>query len=397
MKLLNKKKLIITIGMLGLTSIGNAQWAVTNVNDPLYFGPTGIFTQMMGQMQNTVKASIDQVSALGEIARKQDAQMQEDTDRRMREAMGSANIAAYNMSLVPTIQACAEYTQRGAGAAAVRSAMSGGGGSNKYSSPGKASAEIRSDAIKQGALIANKKNLGTCSAEDIAGKVAGCTGAVGDFGGSVKTPAGDVTSLSIKANMSNSQKMSVEQDYANLTMNAQAQDVANQYIKNATLYNAPKVLPDDKLQKTPAYKAMYDAVMTKLNSSQQVMVEIMSTRKESAGFDPSSLAGKYWQENATAYKNLLGMNPPANPSFTELLNFSVTNDYFGIPKNTAMSEQDLLKELNRRAALNNLIAYKQLSNQENTNILLALLLTQATTPAPSPNEMDGAYNEAMNK
>lgn len=395
MKLLNKKKLIIAISMLGLTSIGNAQWAVTNVNDPLYFGPTGIFTQMMGQMQNTVKASIDQVSALGEIARKQDAQMQEDTDRRMREAMGSANIAAYNMSLVPTIQACAEYTQRGVGAAAVRSSMSGGGGSGKYSAPGKASAEIKSEWIKQGALLANKKNLGTCSAEDFAGKVAECT-EVGDFGGSVKTPAGDVTSLSIKANMSNNQKMSVkQQDYANLTMNAQAQDVANQYIKNATLYNAPKVLPYDKLQKTPAYKAMYDAVMTKLNSSQQVMVEIMSTRKESAGFDTSSLASKYWQENAPAYKSLLGMNPPTNPSFTELVNFSVINDYFGIPKNTAMSEQDLLKELNRKASLNNLIAYKQLSNQENTNILLALLLTQATTPAPSPNEMNSAYDAAM--
>lgn len=391
---INKTKLLIAIGMLGLTSVGNAQWAVTNVNDPLYFGPTGIFTQMMGQMFNTLKASVDQVAALSEVSRKQNAQNQEDTDSRMRAALGQANIAAYNMTLVPTLQACAEYTQRGTGAAAVRASMSGGGGgSGKYTPAAKAAAVITSEASKAAEMIGQKNNLGTCSEADVKGNIAGCT-AVGNFGGGTKTVAADTASLSLKANMSNKDKVDkAQQDFANLTLDKDAYDVTNQYIRNATLYNAPKMLPDDKLKTNPAYKSSYDSIMIKLNAAQQAMIDIASMRK-AAGVNPSALAGKYWQENSTAYKDLLGMNPPQDPSLTELLNFNVLNEVFGVPKNTAKGQEELLKDLNTKIALNNLIAFKQLSQQENTNILLSLLLTQSVTPA-SLAQLNDNYDAAM--
>lgn len=388
----NKRKIVIASAMLSLATMGNAQWAVTNVNDPLYFGPTGVFTQMVGQMNNTVKASIDQVSALGDLTRKQSNQLQEDTDIRNRAAMGYQAMAQHNLQMMPTLEACAALTARGAGAAAVTSSMSGGSGGGGGKSRTLAdTTKITSESVKQSEMLSTKATLGTCGVND--NGVAGCSGSPGEYGGNAKQLSADVSSLSIKANMKNSDRLDKNnQDFANFTLDSQGFDVAKQYIRNATFYNAPMALSNEQLQKNPSYKAAYDSVMTKLNGAYQAMLDIASTRKAGNPLPSGSLAGKFWTDNQGQYQSLFGMKQPTNPSLTDLLNFAVFYDYFGTPKATAMDQQAQLQDISNKLALNNLISYKQLTQQENTNILLALMLTQSVTPVSS-NDVQNQFNK----
>lgn len=400
MKTIKIKKIFMALSMIGLTSlttIVDAQWAVSNVNDPLYFGPTGIFTQTMAQMQNSVKASVDQVATLTEVSRKQALQLQQDTDARNRMAMGQAAIAAKNVEIFPTLQACAELTQQNTGAGSMAAAYSGGssGGTGKKKPLPAAAEEIKTEVDKQIAMLKEKETLGTCSTSNAKTGVGKCT-AVGDFGGSPNIPSSDVSSLSIKGNTSNADKTDKNnQEIANFSLNPKAIDVANQYIQNATLYNAPKSLPDDKAKANPGYQPLYDSIMLKLNGAQQALKDILAMRKAPNALQSDSLAKAYWDQNSKKYKSIFGMKAPELPSLADLMNFNAANDYVGVPNDTAKTQEELLKEINKKLALNNMIAVKQLSQQENTNILLALMLTQAVTPVNS-SELNNQYGKIMN-
>lgn len=393
---ITKTKIAIAISLASLTSIASAQWAVTNVNDPLYFGPTGIFTQMTGQMQNTLKASVDQVSAMTDLFRKQQNQLQEDTDVRNRAAMGYQAMAQHNMAIMPTLEACAALSKKALGAASVSTSLSGGsaGGAGKAATQADAS-NITSEQVKQSDMLNKKTTLGTCGVNDKG--VAGCSGTAGEYGGNSKQMSGDVSSLSIKTNMKNSDRLNPEtQDFANFTLDQQGFDVAKQYIRNATYYNAPTAMTADQLAKNPAYKSAYDSVMAKLNGAYQAMLDIASTRKAGTPLPADSVAGKAWNDNKSQYQSLFGMKAPDNPSLTELMNFTAFNDYFGVPKDTAQDETALLKELNNKIALNNLISYKVLTQLENLNITQSLSLTQQTTPV-NIDSIKGQYSQMGGK
>lgn len=395
MKKMKLNKILLGLGMIGLTTIGNAQWAVTNVDDPLYFGPTGVFTQMMGQMQNSVKSSVDQVATLSEVFRKQQAQLQQDTDARNRLAINQAATAQRIAAMFPTLQACAELSKGQAGAGAMRTSASGGssGGTSGYRTP--AATVLKSESDKLSMMIDAKTKLGTCSTLD--NGVGGCSGSPGDYGGSSdgKIPSSDVSPLALKGNTKRGDKLDGNnQEVANYSLDARGIDVANQYISNATLANAPKMIPQDKLQANPGYKSLYDGVMVKLYAAQQAMKDILSNVK-AAPLSSGSIAQQYWDANKGKYQTVLGMKAPDAPSLKDIIKFNVANDYFGTPDNTAQSQEDLLKDLSKKVALSNLIAERNLSAQENTNVLLSLMLTQMVTPADI-NKVNDQYNKIMN-
>lgn len=149
-------------------------------------------------------------------------------------------------------------------------------------------------------MIDQKTKLQTCSQSDVAGRVGDCA-SVGNYGGNedpqqnVSIPSSDVSSLSLKGNTDKSQKIDQKSEFANYSIDAKGIDVAYQYIHNATQYNIPKALPDDKLKANPEYKSLYDAVMVKLNGAQQAMKDILAMRKVGA-MPASGPARDYWEK-----------------------------------------------------------------------------------------------------
>jgi hypothetical protein len=393
------KKILIALSMIGVTSIGNAQWAVTNVDDTLYFGRTGIFTLAMGQLLNGVQTSVDQVAGLVEVSRKQAAQFQQDTDQRNRYALGQAAVLNKVLAIYPTLEACAELSKKVAVSGAISSSVGGGahGGKPGSPTPPDQPKKIISEAAKQVALIANDVTNGTCSQDAVTAGTGKCN-AVGNYGGSKNTPDSSVSPLAITGNTSNAEKVNVEaQDLANYSLDAAGITVANQYIINATLYNAPKVLPEDKAKKYPSYVPPYKAIMIKLFNAQQALSDIVAIRKAPTSSFVSSkgaVASDIW--DAKKYHDLLGLNAPKSPSLMDIMTFQSLNDYLGVPTNTATSNDALLKALNNKMALNNFIALRQMHQQENTNILLSSLLTQAVTPTDL-GAVNAQYNKIMNE
>lgn len=389
-------KIMLGITLIGLTGVAGAQWQVD-------IPTTATFTQTFAQVMNSVKASIDNTTTQLDIGRKQQAQLQADTDARNRYAAMEAKTANEIAAIYPTLQACAEQSARQANAGAMRASVAGGssGGTPGGKTPGGAALTLKTEADKLTNLIDSKSKLGTCSVSDVIGKVGDC-GSIGNYGGSNdgKIPSSDVSSLSIRGNTNNADKTDPQnQEVANFTLDAKGMDVANQYITNATLYNSPKLLSNDKLKANPSYKSLYDAVMIKLNAAQQAMKDILADRKANPAIASGgdSLAQKYWAQNKAAYQTVLGLKAPDAPSIADVIKFNAANDYVGTPSPTydQQDEKQLLISLNQKIALSNLITSKQLSQQEQTNILLANLLTQQVTPADL-GKVNDEYKKIMN-
>lgn len=158
-------------------------------------------------------------------------------------------------------------------------------------------------------MIDQKTKLQTCSQSDVAGRVGDCA-SVGNYGGNedpqqnVSIPSSDVSSLSLKGNTDKSQKIDQKSEFANYSIDAKGIDVAYQYIHNATQYNIPKALPDDKLKANPEYKSLYDAVMVKLNGAQQAMKDILAMRKVGA-MPASGPARDYWEKTKASTRLFL--------------------------------------------------------------------------------------------
>lgn len=392
MRKIKLNKIMLGVVLVGLAGAVEAQWQVD-------IPATATFTQNFAQVMNSVKASVDQTASMIDIQRRQQAQLQADTDGRNRYALGEAATAQRQVAIYPTLQACAELTSRQQGAGGMRAAASGGssGGSPGARTPGGVATNIHNDPDKQIVMLDNKKKLDACSLSDSLGKVAGC-GAVGNYGGSQDgtIPASDVSYLSLKGDTNNADKADKSQELANYTLDAKGMDVANQYMTNATLYNAPKMLPADKLSKNPSYKSLYDAVMIKLNGAQQAMKDIVAMRKAPKDMPSNSFAQLYWDKNKSNYETVLGMKQPKQPSLMDTIMFTASNDYFMVPADTAKSQDEMMKDLSQKIALNNLIASRQLQQQENISLLLSLILTQQTTPVDM-EQLNTLYTKGMSK
>lgn len=75
---------------------------------------------------NSLKASIDNTTTQLDIGRKQAAQLQADTDARNRYAAIEAKTAQDIAAIYPTLQACAELTNRQMGIGAMKASVAGG-------------------------------------------------------------------------------------------------------------------------------------------------------------------------------------------------------------------------------------------------------------------------------
>ena len=399
MKLKFKKtKILLALSLLGFSSITHAQWAVVNVNDAYYyegyFGKLGSFTGSVASMINSLKASVDENTAILDVTRRQMAQDSRDRDSRNRAAMGQANIAAQVMTMVPTLEACAVASKTSGTNAGV--ASSGAGALSNENSVTKAR-QLNSEVDKLLLAVKDKTSLGTCSAEDVKNQNAMCS-TVGDFGGSDRIVPSDLTYLSIKGNTRTSDKLNpTEQEYANFTLDEEGYNVALQYIANSTLYAAPTALTPEQAKRaeSKAYIPLYNSAMIKLYSIQQAYNDIVSSRV-ALPFAPGSIAKENWDNNKSVYQYLMNMKAPENPSFIEYINFTAMLDFIGTStKNVPTNELGYLREINEKLKLNNMVAVRQLAQQENTNILLGQLLSQSVTPV-NLNEIRRQYDEINN-
>jgi hypothetical protein len=376
MKKTTLTKVVVSLSMIGAISLVNAQWAVTNVDDVAYFGPTGIFTEAMGQMSNSVKGAVDAVRATQGVQIQQQNNNQNDTDTRNRVALGMADMSKYNLETMPTIQQCIQLTASQVSSGGISAAMSSttGGGiagtaldKNALPNNQKTAAQVTST------ILAQKSSLGTCTTEFDSG-LANCSGD-GAFAGA------DLNAIGIKANVANKQSGA---DFSNWTMDQKAYNVAMQYANNATLANAPKYIPPANLKNNASYMALYQQVMDKLWAAHDSLVDIAKIRRgPTSGL--SGAAQQVWSTYSADYSAIFpNLTPPTNgPSLFDFINLRVFDDFQGKTATQNMDNNDatsLARTTNERLALANMIAWRQAQLMEDNNILLAHMLVQQTTP-----------------
>jgi hypothetical protein len=406
----NKTKTIITKSLIVLATISvitpaKAQWAVTNVNDPIYFSPgTGLFTMAMGTAIGTVKAAVDGLRETTNVViqqqgmqMKQQETLQVSTDTRNRIANGSAEIVKKDLAVMPTVQQCIELTAKGMRIGAASASMSslkrrGGGGAAGNRAASTQDDDIRKKSITststaQAALLMNKDKLGTCNGE---GTSVCPKGSVGHFA------EGDMKPSGLTSNIDSSQKNS-SMEMANYSMSAQGLEVAKKNMNDSILYDPPRKASPEQLAKNPSYAALYANVMTKLNTAYSALESIVQMRV-GAPLPSGSMVEQLWQDGKSDYETLFpNFKWPEQPSLFEMLNFEIYKDFMGstTAENQAKDEKQLLMDINRQMATNNFLALKQYTQTENTNMLLSHILVQLTTPVKKES-VDAEYSKTVN-
>lgn len=394
----NKKltKIAATIVLIGASQQSMAGgWLVFDASNSIQNTVTATATKFMSGLEAYYKPRQDaQGSAMvnaqnatnasiGALTKQQVIQAQ-DTGMRLRKALGDSEEAKRLLNSLPTISQCAEASKGVTGTtlnnAVVAANKRFGGGPN---SPETRKGAVTSTAAALGQVLNNKKDLGTCH-PDIDG-AAGCGSTPGVYAGA------DTNARSIKGNirnLTNSKTDGVE--YNNHTLDKQGVEVAKKYNTDATMYDKPKKATPEALKKNPAYAAMYESMMSKLDAANVALNDIT---KMNAPSDPKSANIDYWKKNVTADKFTKATGLPVypdTPSLFDILNYQVSNDYIGDPE----AKLDTMEEVNERLALNNYMLLQQYKQQQNTNILLAHILTQLTTPI-SKAQVDAEFNKTM--
>lgn len=410
----SKQKFTLTQTALILGALGavggtaNAQWAVTNVNDPIYFGPTGIFTQLVGHMINSSKAATDQGTAMSEIQRKQTFQLQEDADQRGRLSAGQLAVAQKISAIRPTLEACSMMSKGVAKASASRTSAGGSGAAGGQPAPnpkGRAeeirNAEQNFNTLLSGPrtereslalIVETRKNLDTCSEIDVATKFGGCINGPkegGKFAGTGQLPPSDISPLSLFGNTNKNEKINKEGEFASRSIpfskatdgSNQTVEVSKAYINNLLTNGMPRIPDPSKLSNNPEIMGQYRVYQQRIESSSKALRDILSlTIAPETPINPASVAGKHWEEAKTKYQALLGMKAPATPSMRDHLYYQVSNDYMGVPPNTPLNGDQLLQAMNERLAAANYISFKQLEAIENMNVQLATINANQIAP-----------------
>jgi hypothetical protein len=410
--------LLVTGSMFAVSNASAATgWPVVNVMDSYYynayFGTTGIFTRAMGQQNQAIKGAVDTNRAVNELRIKQAEQHQNDSDMRLRMAIGQADIARRDFEQMPTLAYCAELSKGGAmakviGASEVGSGYMGGssGGSGAVFNTGPNRATSSNSAVTASLELKQKAVVGTCT-PDMAG-IAGCPGTLGD----TPTPdvnGGDMTAKwkeamsnpsngneflgadlypsGILGNVSNKEKIKTLNsipEYANYSVSQKVYDtVMSKYIGDAALGNRPKtIVTKEAKTKNPLFFNKYYNVMIKLHAAENSLRSIGALRigADPSNFKEGSLAAEIWKTMSEKYQEMYPhLKKPEAPSLYELMRFSVHKDMFAedVPPGDPTTYQQAML---RRVALNNMLMLKNFENQERANILLANILVQLTTP-----------------
>lgn len=391
----NKLKIIsAAVFLLAFNNSANAQWAVVDVANVTQTTITAAkstlsaiydYYNMMATAANG--QGIQQTTQAVNLMQKQSVINLQSQDLMNRKALGDAEMAIQAWNMVPTLEACAEASNNQTGApktAAQRAATTGGGGGTQ-GGPSR-SAGVTSTAAAQAAVLKEQTTLGTCI-QELAGQ-AGCTAADGTYAGADMHPRG------IKGD---SKGISRAEDggpaYNNYSLEDSGFNVAKKYAADMAYYDKPKVVPAAQMTKNPAYAAMYKSVQTKLDAAHDAVMDIAKFKRASQTDISNSVAGKKWADISNGdYTKITGLKtkPGNRPSMYELVNFDVKNDYFGNEKAQLFS----IEEVNKRLALSNYIAWTQYQQQENTNILLANMLVQLTTPV-NKAQIDVEFSKTM--
>ncbi len=410
----NKIKIIAAAVMvLGLNSQAHAQWAtidlaniaqttISAVQNTLTAG----YTWLTAQAASATGNKIGQVNQSIGAQTKQSVLNVEATGAQMRSALGEQYEAQKFLEMIPKLDACAEASEnhkdaiKNTAVAAVGKSTRGG----SQGAPNRAN-QVNSTAAAQGGVLKDKKDLGTCHAA-IAG-IAGCPESTPNANGTPTNPPNqpyaraDTEPRGIKGDVKNLNKTDEsannESAFNNYTFDSDTTEdkgfkVALKYVNDATLYDPPKVATTDALKKNPSYAAIYEAMMTKLNASNDALSDIVKMRRKAEDKTlKDTLIGKDWKDLTDSdYQKITGnkKKPTKNPSMYEMVNFQVMKDYLGD------KDVEEVKDTNKRLALNNYLLWNQYKQQENTNILLSHILVQLTTPI-NKSTVDAEFSKTM--
>lgn len=350
----------LSVAMMSLSSVASAQWAVSDATGQ--------------RLINAVKGSVDSVRETANIQIKQQDLNQLDTDVRLRAALGQADIAKRDFEGLPTVPQCVEITKsRGKADSIAASRGSGGGASGAGRAQRDRDAKIVNVATAQAATLEGKGQIGTCGTLEADSGIAGCTGGVGVLSGA------DINIGGLTSNTKNgtvNPGVAGFRDQVNLSMDAETFDAAFKNANDSTMYAAPGVPTEQELARNPVYMAMYASLMRKLDASKQVLVNIAKQYKES----PNAPAN--WAQDRASWQDMFrGETWTPRPSKMELLRFNAYYDYlkptgYVAPTDPIKVQENMMKLM----TINNVLAYENMLKQDQTNILLAHLLTQQTTP-----------------
>jgi len=377
MKTMKLKKTILAVILVVTANTGNAQWAVIDaanlvVNNSIL----GALSANLTRIDNSLKSLHHQTVSNMQV---------ENALNAARD--GRLEMARKAMEMVPSLDECAQLSQNvpnGTKSRTVSASMRGSGGGGSNGSVMRANG-VTSTATAMAKVLETKVELETCN-EEVKG-AAGCK-SNGSYAG------GDMHPRGIKGNIKGvNQANENEPMYNNYTFDEKGWDVAKKYAADMAYYDKPKVVPEEQMKKNPAYAALYQSVQTKLNAAHNAIIDIARIRRAS---DPSvlnSFPGQVWNQIPNdKYQKITGLKQKSStPSLFELVNYEVLNDYFG------NEEVDLssIEEVNKRLAISNFIAWQKYQQQENTNMLLAHILVQLTTPA-SKARVDAEHIKTAN-
>ena len=292
-----------------LTNV-EAQWSVIDVNSNSVKQTLEKSKELLDDIKAGVKGTIQELQGVrqGQEAQvKQVDQYQEDTDKRNRLSSGLAETLRRDLDAVPTVEQCAEMTNRTANSGALQASLSGGGGGGGRSTPGSltnAQSKIVSAATAQASVLQNVTEAKTC-AGGMDDAISGCSGP--------QTYAGvDVNMSGLKRNYASKDA----NGNMNSSFNAEGMKAAETNAKNSTLYGAPPEVELDKVRKNPAYVSVYKPVIGKLNAAYEAMMEVASFRKAPAALS-AGVAGTKWNDTKADYQATFGIAAPAIPSIYE--------------------------------------------------------------------------------
>lgn len=392
----NTIKLVVVLLTSFFTANSYAQWAVRDDALISQFANGGSFREFMDKKFNQLQNATSEGSATTDILRKQQAQMQQDTDARDRLAQNQSATGQKIAEIFPTLDRCRELSaSNGVGSP---SGTGGGGKKTGGGAPSPTDTEalkraIKSETDKVVQPLLAKKAAGTCSLEDVASKIPGCA-AVGDFGGSTARtdgaqPASDVSPISLLGNTSNTARAeaanaqgqgSIKNSirWANFSIPPEGDKAYEQYINNILLKNAPKSLPEDLQGKNPLYKSLLDGVYAKLNAITEALSAIPRPYAEGGS---GTVVSESWKENKEDYLKLVGGKFPEKPSEMDYILLKVRQGVFS-PKSddTSYNPITLSQLINEKMAINNWLLMRNNQLQERTVILTALLLSQQVAP-----------------
>lgn len=388
MKKLNISKIGLALSLVLTVTTSQAQWATFNISDALY----DYFKSMRDYVQNS---NLQVISNGQQLQMAQAAQNVVNTDYRNRLTTVYNNILQADEKLRPSYALCVEVSKGQVGVSSVEASVSGGRNYKPNTSrkkgadaapekhyppnnPATIQENIRSTENAQAMVLYNMQSTLTC-APKYGSKLCGASKEGAEYA------LADVSVFGLLSNSGKTDRGSNGLDFANYTMNDAAYKAGQQYINLATLANAPKYPDAEEISKNPGYVAMYNAMIIKLNAAGESLKSLLDLRKEPTVTNAAVNAIWSSDDNNADWKSIFPkMKKPTAPSFYEYLNTRVMFDVFGpktLTKTSTATDSDVMKGIQSKIAMNNLISWQQYNQQEKTNVLLSHILVQLSTPA----------------